>query len=350
MPRITGIATALPPTVVTQDVVRRAIERVHEGRPEVTRLLKIFATCGVETRHFAFPLEYYCSGRGFEQRNADYVEEGVKLAERAARAALRNARIEPDQVDHLIFVTTTGLATPSIDARLVRRLGLRTDVRRSPLFGLGCAGGAGALVRANDVLRGNPKDRVLVVDLELAGQVFSTRATDPVDMVGAALFGDGAAAAVVSGDQASGSAGPVIRAARSVLFSDTEDMMGWKFTSDGMRLQLSERVTGFVRERLGPEVGSFLAENSMPPGHLKFWILHPGGRKILEAYGAAFSLGADALQWSRSSLSSVGNLSSASVLFILEDVASRGRPRDGDRGFMGALGPGFASEMLLLNW
>jgi len=350
MPRITGIATALPLNVVTQDDVRRAIERVHEGRPEVTRLLKIFASCGVEKRHFAFPLEYYCAGRGFERRNADYLEEGVKLAERAARACLRNARIEPNQIDHLIFVTTTGLATPSVDALLVRRLGLRADVRRSPLFGLGCAGGAGALVRANDVLRGHPNDRVLVVDLELAGQVFSTRAADPVDMVGAALFGDGAAAAVVSGDRAPGPDGPVIRAVRSVLFSDTEDMMGWKFTSDGMRLQLSERVTGFVRERLGPEVGRFLAENSMPPGHLRFWILHPGGRKILEAYRDALSLGADALQWSRSSLANVGNLSSASVLFILEDVVSLGRPRDGDRGFLIALGPGFASEMLLLNW
>jgi alkylresorcinol/alkylpyrone synthase len=350
MASIAGIATALPLNVVPQDVARREFERLHAGRPEVQRLLKLFSSCGVEKRHFAFPPEYYASGKSFDQRNADYIEEGVKLAEQAARACLHNARLEPDQVNHLIFVTTTGLATPSVDARLVRHLGLRPDVRRSPLFGLGCAGGAGALIRANDVLRAFPRDRALVVALELCGQVFSTRAAEPVDIVGTALFGDGAAAVVLSGEQGPASTGPRIRGTRTVLFRETEDLMGWKFTSDGMRLQLSERVTGFVRERLGPEVGRFLAEHTMPPDRLNFWILHPGGRRIIEAYRDVFSLSEEALKWTRSSLATVGNLSSASVLFILADVIGQGRPREGDRGFLVALGPGFASEMLLLHW
>ena len=350
MATITGIGTALPPNVVPQDVVRREFERLHSGRPDVERLLRLFGTCGVDRRHFAFPPQYYASGRSFDQRNADYIEEGVRLAEQAARACLKSARLSPDQVDHLIFVTTTGLATPSVDALLVRRLGLRNDVRRSPLFGLGCAGGAGALLRANDVLRAFPRERVLVVALELCGQVFSTRATEPVDIVGTALFGDGAAAVVLSGEQVPGTTGPRIRGTRSVLFSETEDLMGWKFTSDGMRLQLSERVTGFVRERLGPEVGRFLAEHTMPPNHLKYWILHPGGRRIIESYRDVFSLGDEALKWTRNSLANVGNLSSASVLFILADVMAGGQPREGDRGFLIALGPGFASEMLLLHW
>ncbi|HLY11076.1 MAG TPA: 3-oxoacyl-[acyl-carrier-protein] synthase III C-terminal domain-containing protein [Planctomycetota bacterium] len=350
MPRISGIATALPPNVVTQEEARQVCERVHAGRPELLRLLRIFSTCGVEKRHFAFPLEYYGSGKSFDQRNADYIEEGAKLAEVAARACLRRAQVHPDQINHLVFVTTTGLATPSVDALLARRLGLPAEVRRSPLFGLGCAGGAGALIRAQDVLRAYPKDRVLVVALELCGQVFTPRAQDPVDLVGAALFGDGAAAVVVSGDGALGPPGPKILASRSVLFSETEDLMGWRFTSDGMRLNLSERVTGFVRERLRPEVGRFLAEHSMPPDHIKFWILHPGGRRIIEAYRDVFSLSDQALNWTRSSLATVGNLSSASVLFTLADVADRGRPREGDPGFLIALGPGFASEMLLLTW
>jgi len=347
---ISGIATALPSNVVTQEDARRTCERVHAGRPGLLRLLRIFATSGVEKRHLAFPLDYYASGKSFDERNADFIREGVTLAERAARAALQQARVEPDQVQHLIFATTTGLATPSVDALLVRRLGLRNDIRRSPLFGLGCAGGAGALIRANDVLRAYPKERALVVALEVCGQVFSTRAVDPVDIVGAALFGDGAAAAVVSGDQAPGSPGPKIRATRSVLFSDTEDLMGWHFTSDGMRLKLSERVTAFIRERLHPEVGRFLAEHSMPPDRVNFWVLHPGGRRIIEAYHDVFSLSEQNLRWTKASLANVGNLSSASVLFTLADVVAGGNPRDGDRGFMIALGPGFASEMLLLNW
>jgi alkylresorcinol/alkylpyrone synthase len=350
MPTISGIATALPVNVVTQEAARRVCERIHAGRPDLVRLLRIFARSGVERRHFVFPLEYYASGKSFDERNADFIQQGVLLAEQAARASLERARIEPDQVQHLIFATTTGLATPSIDALLVRRLGLRNDIRRSPLFGLGCAGGAGALIRAQDVLRAYPKERALVVALEICGQVFSTQAVDRVDIVGAALFGDGAAAAVVSGDQTPGSSGPKIRATRSVLFSDTEDLMGWRFTSDGMRLKLSEGVTGFVRERLKPEVDRFLAEHSMPPDRVNFWILHPGGRRILEAYRDVFSLGDQALKWTKTSLATVGNLSSASVLFTLADVQACGNPRDGDRGFMIALGPGFASEMLLLNW
>jgi alkylresorcinol/alkylpyrone synthase len=350
MPLLTGIATALPPHVLSQEAARREFERIHAGRPEVLRLATLFDRCGVRKRHFSFPLEYYAAGHSYERRNRDYIEEGVRLAELAARASLRQAQLEPDQVQHLIFVTTTGLATPSVDALLVRRLGLRKDVRRYPLFGLGCAGGAGALVRANDVLRAAPRERALVVALELCGQVFSTRATEPVDVVGAALFGDGAAAVVVSGDQAPGPPGPKIAAARTVLFDETEDLMGWAFTSDGMRLKLSERVTGFVRERLGPEVGRFLAEHSMPPDRINYWLLHPGGRRILEAYRDVFSLGPEALRWSRTSLETVGNLSSASVLFALSDAAALGRPRPGDRGFLIALGPGFASEMLLLNW
>jgi alkylresorcinol/alkylpyrone synthase len=345
MSAITAAATALPPHVVSQDEALEVARRIYAGREDLLQLLRIFKSSGVERRHTAFPPEYYLKERSFDERNRDFVEQGLALAERAATACLKRAGLRPEQIDHLYLVTTTGLATPSLDALLAPRLGLRSDVRRWPLFGLGCAGGAGALVRAADVLRGAPGQKALVVAVELCGQVFSTRATAPTDVVGMALFGDGAAAAVVSEGP-----GPRIVATRTLLFDQTHHLMGWSFTSDGMRLRLSKEVTAFVKERLEPVVREFLDKHSTTMSHVAHWILHPGGRRILETYRDSFGLSDRMLQRTRASLARVGNLSSASVLFILSELLESGRAHPGDRGLMCALGPGFASELLLLGW
>ena len=345
MVSIASVATALPPHVVRQEEALEVARRVHAGRPDLLRLLPLFTRSGVEQRHTAFPPEYYLQERSFEDRNRDYVEQGLALAEKASLAALKKAGLDPSRVDHLFLVTTTGLATPSLDAMLCRRLGLRSDVRRWPLFGLGCAGGAGALLRAADALRSAPKQHALVVAVELCGQVFSTRAASPTDIVGAALFGDGAAAAVVAEGP-----GPRILGSRTVLYEGTEHLMGWSFTADGMRLRLSKEVTDFVSERLKPVVETFLRDSSVTLDRIAHWVLHPGGRKILETYQTVFGVSDRMLRWTRGSLAKVGNLSSASVLFILGDLLEGGHPNPGDRGLMVALGPGFASEMVLLGW
>jgi len=345
MPAIAAVATALPPHVVSQDEAIEVARRAYGGRDDLLRLLRVFATSGVRQRHMAFPPDYYLKERSFDDRNRDFIEQGLALAERAARACLQKAAVRPDQIDHLYLVTTTGLATPSLDALLAPRLGLRPDVRRWPLFGLGCAGGAGALIRAADVLKGAPGQKALVVSVELCGQVFSTRATSPTDVVGMALFGDGAAAAVVADGP-----GPRLLASRTVLYDQTHHLMGWAFTSDGMRLRLSKEVTDFVKERLKPVVLEFLDKQSITMSHIAHWVLHPGGRKILETYRDAFGLSDRMLRWTRESLARVGNLSSASVLFILADLLDSGRAHPGDKGLLCALGPGFASELALLGW
>jgi alkylresorcinol/alkylpyrone synthase len=348
MPRILAVSTALPPFRLTQREARTVLETLHSQNPGILRFLRVFDRCGVETRHFAFPPEYYREEPSFERRNADYREQATALAERAARACLEKAKVDPEEVDHLFFVTTTGLATPSVDALLAPRLGLRRDVGRWPLFGLGCAGGAGGLLRAANVLRTQARGRALVVSVELCGQVFSPRATEPVDLVGTALFGDGAAAVLVGGDEAG--SGPQVLASRMELFSESQELMGWRFTSDGMRLVLSQDVSTLVTGRLRPLVDSFLKEAHLEASQVAHWILHPGGRKIIEAYRAAFELGDRELEWTRGSLARVGNLSSASVLFMLDDLLRSGRPVSGDRALMVALGPGFAAEMLVLRW
>jgi alkylresorcinol/alkylpyrone synthase len=348
MPRIEAIATALPENVVTQAEARAGCERAYADDPALLRLLRVFDS-GVETRHFAFPPSYYLTKRSFEERNADYVDVGTRLAETAARECLDRAGVKASEVDHLFFVTTTGLATPSLDALLAPRLGLRRNARRWPLFGLGCAAGAGSLVRASELLRARPDQRVLAISVELCGQVFALGAKTPTDVVGAALFGDGAAAVLLAGDDVS-AAGPRVEATRTELFDDSQHIMGWDFTSDGMRLVLSKDVGDLVKRRLRPVVEDFLASAGLALKDLEYWILHPGGRRIIDAYRETFACDDDQLRWTRGSLARVGNLSSASVLFTLKDVLDGARPTAGQKGLMVALGPGFSAEMLVLGW
>jgi alkylresorcinol/alkylpyrone synthase len=275
--------------------------------------------------------------------------QALELAERAVRACLSNTALAPDQIDHVYFVTTTGLTTPSLDALLAARLGMRPDVRRTPVFGLGCAAGAGALARACDVLRASPDAHALVVSVELCSLVFSTQALTPTDLVGVALFGDGAAAVVLGGDGASDRGAAVVDS-RSQLFLDAPDLMGWNFTGDGMRLVLSREIPEFVAERVVPVLTAFLEEHGMSPTEIDHFLLHPGGPKVMATYRTALGLSERDLRIARESMRQYGNLSSASVLFMLSDLLSSGTPSEGDRGLMLALGPGFAAEMLLLAW
>ena len=349
MPRILALATAVPPHRLDQARARVEMARLAQGRPEIERLVPVFDRSGVETRYLVHPPEWYLEPRGFEERNREYVARGLELAERAVRSCLEKASTPADAVDHLFFVTTTGLATPSMDALLAARLGMRPTVRRSPLFGLGCAGGAGGLTRARDVLAGSPDARALVVSLELCSLVFSRHAMTATDLIGVALFGDGAAAVLLAGDgQPPG--GIEIVDTRTRLFPEAQHLMGWNFTGDGMRLVLSRDIPAFVRDKLAPEVQAFVGGHDLSLADLKHYVLHPGGPKVMATYRSAFDLPEDAVRVARESMRRYGNLSSASVLFMLNDLVSSGHPSAGDTGLMVALGPGFACEMLLLRW
>ena len=265
------------------------------------------------------------------------------------RRCLEVADVETSDVDSIFCVTTTGLMTPSLDARLVAELGLRPDVRRLPLFGLGCAGGAGALIRAADTLRAFPDQQALVVSLELCSLVFSPIARTATDLIGTALFGDGAAAVLLGGDELR-NGGVAVRRSRSHLFREAPDLMGWDFTADGMRLILSRDVPPFVASDVKPVVSRFLEDQDLALDDIRHFVLHPGGPRVMATYRSAFGLTDDALSNSRETMRLYGNQSSASVLFMLHDLLVSDRPSDGDLGLMVALGPGFAAEMLTLEW
>lgn len=345
-----SIASAVPRHFLTQAKALEEAKKAYPGRADLKKLLeRVFCSSGVEERHFCFPPEYYLEGKSFEERNRDYVVQASALAAAAARTCLANAKLSPEDVDHFFLVTTTGLATPSLDALLHPELGLRANVRRWPIFGLGCAGGAGALTRAADVLAGAPGQKALVVAVEVCGQVFTPRARTSTDMIGIALFGDGAAAVLVAGADVNGT-GAKILATRSVLFEGTHHIMGWEFTSDGMRLNLSKDVPDLIKNDLRPAVADFFASADLRPDEITFWALHPGGRKIIDTYRETFDLSEDALRFTRRSLAKKGNLSSVSVLTVFEDVVETGHPKTGDIAFLCALGPGFGAELLLVEF
>lgn len=348
MPRILSVATAVPPHLLTQSQARTEMARLAEGHADIERLVPVFDRSGVETRYLVQPPEWYLAPRTFEARNHEYIARGLELTEQAARQCLDATSTHADSIDYLFFVTTTGLATPSMDALLAARLGMRTDVRRSPLFGLGCAGGAGALARARDVLAASPRSRALVVSLEICSLVFSRHAMTPTDLIGVALFGDGAAAVLLGGDE-SDQDGISIVDTRTRLFPDAQHLMGWNFTDDGMRLVLSREIPAFVAERLTPEIRAFVCPHGKSPTGFEHYVLHPGGPKVMATYRSALGLPESAIRIARESMRRYGNLSSASVLFMLHDVVSS-RPSKGDSALMLALGPGFACEMLLLRW
>ena len=352
MPHIVSTATALPPHQCNQADTRDAMAGVCQGDDAMLRLIPVFDRTGVETRYFVEPLDWYADGQSFEVRNRVFAESGLQLACQAATRCLEAADVDPGDVDAIFCVTTTGLMTPSLDARLASALGLRADVRRFPLFGLGCAGGAGALIRATDALRAYPDQRSLVVSLELCSLVFSPIARTATDLIGTALFGDGAAAVLLSGDEANETSERcvAVRQCRSHLFREAPDLMGWDFTADGMRLVLSREVPAFVAAGVKPVVAQFLDDQDIALSDIGHFLLHPGGARVMATYRSAFDLPDAALEYSRETMRRYGNQSSASVLFMLHDLMASGRPARDDLGLIVALGPGFAAEMLTVKW
>ena len=326
MPKLLALSSAIPPHRMDQAFARREMARLCEGQPHLERLIPVFDRTGVDTRHLVHEPEWYLESRSFEERNEDYAAKALELAQKAVRSCLTQSGTRPDEIDHIFVVTTTGLTTPSLDALLASCLGLRPDVRRSPLFGLGCAGGAGALIRACDVLSSRPGDKALVVSVELGSLIFSKQAQTPTDLVGVALFGDGAAAALLGGDDTDG---PGIRIAhtRTHLFKDSRHLMGWRFTEDGMRLVLSRDIPSLVGSRVAPVVQDFLQDAGLSFANIRHHILHPGGAKVMSTYRSAFGLSDDALSIARDCMRQFGNLSSAAVLVMLSNLVASGAPQ-----------------------
>ncbi len=333
-----------------QDQITRAVVERTDAREELVR--RFHAATRVTGRNLALPIDDYVKLGGFTGANDVYIETAVDLATRAVRDALDRAGCAPHDVDHLIFCSSTGLATPSLDARVAQRAGLREDITRVPMFGLGCAAGAAGLSRLYDHLRAWPDRVAVLVCVELCSLTVQRADTSVANLVASGLFGDGSAAVVAVGDRrdTGAHAGPRVVATRSRLYPGTERLMGWDVGDHGFRVVLAADLVDHVEATLAGDVAAFLGDHGLTVDEVGSWVCHPGGPKVIDIIQRELGLAPDALDVTWDSLRTMGNLSSVSVLNVLEETIARRRPADGEPGLLMALGPGFSAELVLLRW
>ena len=345
--RISAVATAVPKFVLRQsDVVARAAEIFAPDVPDFDRFAPVYANAGVATRYSCVPLEWYGRPHSFTERNDLYIEHAVGLLERVAGALLDQAGLTAGDIDALVVVSTTGMATPSLDALLIERMALRRDVERLPVFGLGCAGGVSGLARAAQLALSRPGARVMLLVVELCGLTFQVNDTSKSNIVSTALFGDGAAGALVQCAGPGAVRGPAIVDWAEHTWPDSLDVMGWSFGEDGLGIQLSRDVPGFVRDKLPAPAAVFLERRGLTLGDIDRHICHPGGAKVLDALEAVFGLAPGELTASRAVMRDYGNMSAATALFVLKETLAEA---PASRLLMSALGPGFTASFALLE-
>lgn len=346
---IAGVGRAWPPYYADQDALIAAFKTAWAERyHNVGRIEQLHRAVLVGGRHLSMPIGDYLTIKGFDELNDVFIRVATEIGAVAIDEALANAGLQRQDIDALYFTTVTGIAAPSIDARLVNRMGLRPDVKRVPIFGLGCVAGAAGIARCADYVRGAPGEVAVLLSVELCSLTVQRDDLSIPNLIATGLFGDGAAAAVVVGGDRP-AVGPRILATRSCFYPDTEDVMGWKIGSTGFRIVLSAEVPEMVRIHLAEDVPRFLTDHGLTQADIAVWVAHPGGPKVLQVMEEVFSLPPTALARTWESLRKVGNLSSASVLNVLADTMAEPLP-PGSYGLLVAMGPGFCSELVLLQW
>jgi alkylresorcinol/alkylpyrone synthase len=347
---IASAATAFPKHYYPQKVLSAAFRRYWEDQLADPALFeRLHAHVGVDGRYLVRPRETYETAATFGETNDVWIEAAVDLSEQAAACALTRAGLDRSALDAIFFVSVTGIASPSIDARLMNRMGLPPRIRRTPIFGLGCVAGAAGLARAADYVRAYPAHTALLISVEICSLTIQRDDLSIANLISCGLFGDGAAAVIVSGAER-GLPGPRIVATRSIFYPDTEGVMGWAISEKGFRIVLTPEVPEMARQHLGKDADEFLASEGLSRADIGCWLLHTGGPKVLEAMQDALGLRDGELAVSWECLRRAGNLSSASVLQVLEETMEHRRPAPGTWGLLAAMGPGFCSEFVLLRW
>lgn len=356
VPVIAAIGTSVPPHSIAQAECREFARRLFgPAFKDIDRLLAVFESAQIEQRHFATPIEWFERSHSFAEKNHLYLEYGVELAANAIRNCLHQAGLTPQEVDHLVFVSSTGLATPSLDAHLFNVLGLRQDVKRTPIWGLGCAGGAAGLARGFDLATAHPNSRVIVCALELCSLTFLHGDRSKSNLIATSLFADGCAAVLLLGREAAqqhpelATGAPRVLRTQSTIWPDTLDIMGWDVQAEGLKVIFSKDIPLFVETKIRPQMESFLEACGLSRHDLSRLIAHPGGMKVLQAYQDALHVPDSTLRHAREILRTHGNMSSCTVFFVLaRELEDSHQP--GEHGLLLALGPGFSCEQVLLQW
>ena len=338
-----SLVTAVPPHVIEQQHAKDIGRRAFRRKALFDRLSGVFDNAAISKRHVVAPPEWYEESHGWAERNAVYLAASEDMFERVARAAIENAGLAPDQIDGVVTVSTTGIATPSLEARVGPRLGLRSDVRRIPVFGLGCAGGVSGLALAARLSASDPGTKWLFVTVETCSISIQLDSEDPAAIVATALFGDGAAAAVVTAGE-DGLA--TLRGSAEKLWPDTLGIMGWRVEDSGLGVLFDRAIPPFIESELAAAVDEMCAQLNIAREDISRFCCHPGGVKVIDAIEAALELNQGELNLEREVLRDFGNMSAPTVLFVLDRLLKHGLP---ERVMMTAFGPGFTCAGLMLE-
>lgn len=353
MPHILAVGTAVPEHIFHQYEVKEAVRKKFAKRFHGTeRMLSIFENSNIEKRHFIVPMEWFEQEHSFAEKNALYIKYSTLLSTQAIIRCLEKTGFTIGEIDKIIFISSTGIATPSIDALLINKLHFHKNIKRTPIWGLGCAGGVVGLSRAFEYTKAFPDSKVLVVAVELCGITFQDSDVKKSNFIATALFGDGAAAALIVGDDVKtkiNKVTPNIFNTRSTFWEDTLDMMGWRIGNNGMEVIFSKDIPSFVKKHIRNNIEEYLAIHNLDLADIKSYVVHPGGIKVIKAYQEALSLSDDAVEHAANVIKDFGNMSSPTVLFVLERVLNN-PARAGEYGLITALGPGFSSETILFRW
>lgn len=348
--KLASAASAFPSHTYSQQTIATALTSVWQDqlqRPE--SLDRIHRNTGVDQRHLVLPLQDYLAVETWGKANNIWIDAALDLGSSAICRAITPFGLKPKDIDALFFVTVTGVASPSIDARLVNRMGLSPNIKRNPIFGLGCVAGVAGTARAADYVRAFPEHIAVVLSVEICSLTWQRDDVTAANVISTGLFGDGAAAVVVAGAQ-TGLPGPHVIDTCSSFYPNTERVMGWDISERGFQIVLSPDVPKVIEENLRRDVDEFLARHQLTRSNISSWIIHTGGPKVLDAVSNALELKPGDLDASWECLRQVGNLSSASVLVVLQDYLANRRGEPGTYSVMAAMGPGFCSELVLLRW
>ena len=348
MPSITAVSKIeLPHKISQQEVKEQAQLMFSANFPQTNRLIFAFDNTEIKTRNFCKPLSYYTSTTTFEERNLEYINTALEYSVQAVEDVIKKAGINKEDITDIIFLSTSGLATPSLDALIINKMRLNPNIRRMPIWGLGCAGGVSGMAKANAFAKANPDAVVLLVAVELCSLTLIKSDYSKSNFIGSSLFSDGIAACIIKGDNHGTDKTVTYFDASSKLYYDSLDVMGWEFQDTGFKVLFSKDIPTFINEHVQEDITRFLQKHDLQLSDIKNFIFHPGGKKVLDAYADALPVEGDFLKKTREVMNDNGNMSSVTVLYVLEKFLEQGY-EDG-YGLMMAMGPGFSSEMVLLK-
>lgn len=337
----------LPHKIEQQEAKKHALEMFSVNFPEAKRLIFAFDNTEIKYRNLCKPLSYYSTPNTFEERNNEYIATTLAYAVQAVEESIEKASINKDDITDILFVSTSGLATPSMDALIINKLRLNPHINRIPVWGLGCGGGVSGMAKANTLAKANPDAVVLLVAVELCSLTLIKSDYSKSNFIGSSLFSDGIAACIIKGDNHKNNNNATYLASSSKLYYDSLEVMGWDFQDSGFKVLFSKDIPTFINEHIKDDIDQFLTKHNLQLGDIKNFIFHPGGKKVLDAYAVALAVEGDFMKNTREVMNNYGNMSSATVLYVLEKFMREGF-EDG-YGLMLAMGPGFSSEMVLLK-